>query len=121
MDNKKSAANSGVKDNLTEVKVTNEEVLAPKKATETAKKTTAKTTGTAKKTTAKTTATTKKTTAKKLRLLRSLLQQRIFLLRKSLLLRKIFRLHRLIWDHEEVLLLQVLNVTHLPRPEDLEM
>ena len=27
MDNKKSAANSGVKDNLTEVKVTNEEVL----------------------------------------------------------------------------------------------
>ena len=42
MDNKKSAANSGVKDNLTEVKVTNEEVLAPKKATETAKKTTAK-------------------------------------------------------------------------------
>lgn len=76
MDNKKSAANSGVKDNLTEVKVTNEEVLASKKATETAKKTTAKTTtaakkttaktnGTAKKTTAKTTATTKKTTAKK--------------------------------------------------------
>lgn len=31
MDNKKSAANSGVKDNLTEVKVTNEEVLASKK------------------------------------------------------------------------------------------
>lgn len=50
MDNKKSAANSGVKDNLTEVKVTNEEVLASKKATETAKKTTAKTTETAKKT-----------------------------------------------------------------------
>lgn len=45
--------------------MTNEEVLAPKKATETAKKTTAKTTSTAKKTTAKTTATTKKTTAKK--------------------------------------------------------
>ena len=64
MDNKKSAANSGVKDNLTEVKVTNEEVLAPKKATETAKKTTAKTTSTAKKTTAKTTETAKKTTAK---------------------------------------------------------
>lgn len=45
--------------------MTNEEVLASKKATETAKKTTAKTTSTAKKTTAKTTATTKKTTAKK--------------------------------------------------------
>ena len=64
MDNKKSVANSGVKDNLTEVKVTNEEVLAPKKATETAKKTTAKTTSTAKKTTAKTTTAAKKTTAK---------------------------------------------------------
>ena len=69
MDNKKSAANSGVKENLTEVKVTNEEALAPKKATETAKKTTAKkttakTTTAAKKTTAKTTATSKKTTTK---------------------------------------------------------
>ncbi len=55
MDNKTSATNSGVKENLTEVKVTNEEALAPKKAT-------AKSTTTAKKATAKTTA--KKTTAK---------------------------------------------------------
>ena len=64
MDNKTSATNSGVKENLTEVKVTNEEALAPKKAAETAKKATAKTAETAKKTTAKATATAKKTTAK---------------------------------------------------------
>ena len=64
MDNKKSATNPVVKENLTEVKVTNEETLAPEKATGAAKKTTAKSTETAKKATAKTTTAAKKTTAK---------------------------------------------------------